>query len=70
MYITNSTTAPQVLVRSGHDDWALTEINNQDGPYLSENSTATTITPSGTSGSITLTASADLWERTDVFPGG
>jgi hypothetical protein len=36
-----------------------------DGPYLPENETAITITPSGVSGSITLTASSALWVSTD-----
>ena len=54
------------LERTGHTAWTLTQIAFTDGPYLSQNTTATTITPSGTTGSITLTASASLFASTDV----
>jgi hypothetical protein len=37
-----------------------------DGPYLDENDTATTLTPSGTTGSITLTASVALFDPLHV----
>ena len=36
----------------------LSELDNQDGPYLDENVTSTTLTFSGVSGSVTVTASA------------
>ena len=44
----------------------LTEIDFTDGPYLAENTTATTLTPSGTTGSVNITASASLFASTDV----
>ena len=60
MYICHPNHDARKLSRTGHTAWTLTQIAFTDGPYLSENTTATTITPSGTTGSITLTASASV----------
>ncbi|MGD9742284.1 MAG: hypothetical protein AB7J30_13035, partial [Hyphomicrobium sp.] len=54
---------PQKLSRTSHASWTLAEIPFVDGPYLDENLTATTITPSATTGAgITLTASGNLFQ--------
>lgn len=66
VYITNRIYAPQKLIRYGHDNWELDQVSFTDGPYLDVNSTTTTITPSGTTGSITLTASSGIFASTDV----
>ena len=66
MYITHPNHAARKLARTGHTSWTLTEIDFTDGPYLSENTTSTTLTPSGTSGSINITASASTFAATDV----
>jgi len=66
VYITHPSYAPRKLVRYGHDNWELSTVSFKDGPYLDENTTTTTITPSGTSGSITLTASSAIFSSTDV----
>lgn len=69
MYITHQDYSPKELTRTADTSWTLTSwlkdgedtgatLQVVDGPYLAENSTATTLTPSGTSGSITVTASA------------
>lgn len=52
------------LQRGAGDDqdpatWSVVEFNSRDGPYLDLNTTATTLTPSGTSGSVTITASVE-----------
>lgn len=65
-YITHGSYPPKALVRYGHDNWDFSSVELQDGPYLDENVTTTTITPSGTSGSITLTASTSIFASTDV----
>ncbi|BAI73179.1 hypothetical protein AZL_025410 [Azospirillum sp. B510] len=57
---------PRTLSRTGHTAWNLAEWVMRDGPYLDLNSGPTTLTPSGTSGSVTLTASAALFAATDV----
>jgi hypothetical protein len=66
LYITHPAHPPQKLSRTGHTSWTLTDITFLDGPYFSTNTTATTITPSGTTGSVTLTASTSIFASTDV----
>tara|TARA_R100000656_G_C3956541_1_gene129261 strand:- start:664 stop:2718 length:2055 start_codon:yes stop_codon:yes gene_type:complete len=66
LYICHSAHAPKQLSRTGHTSWTLSAYDYGDGPYLEENATSTTITPSGTTGSITLTASASLFTANDV----
>lgn len=58
LYIAHPGYAPRKLSRTGHTAWTLTEIDFLDGPYLNTNATATTLTLSGTTGSVTVTASA------------
>ena len=66
LYICHPNHAVRKLSRTGHTAWTLTEIEFTNGPYLVQNSTATTITPSATTGTGTLTASASLFASTDV----
>ena len=79
LYITSPNRCPQKLTRTDHDSW---DIDNIGGlgwtgsgfdadhwpPFLDQNVTATTITPSSTTGSITLTASASLF-NSDMVGG-
>jgi len=66
MYICNENHAVRKLSRTGHTSWSLTEVEFTDGPYLDSNTTSTTMTPSGTTGNITITASASAFVSTDV----
>lgn len=66
LYIAHPGYAPRKLSRTSHTAWTLTTIDFLDGPYLNVNGTATTITPSAVSGSVTLTASAALFAASDV----
>lgn len=66
LYITHPNYEPRKLSRTGHTAWTLTTIDFQDGPYLSTNSTATTITLGATSGTTTATASTAIFASTDV----
>lgn len=60
----NSTAKLTELVRKASDDWEFREVDFKSTPYLDENITDTTITPSAATGdSITLTASADLFQE-------
>lgn len=61
MYIVHPEYAPRKLTRTGHTAWTLTAVTFTDGPYLDEDESGTTITPSGATGDITLTASASLF---------
>ena len=67
LYITHNSHEVSKLSRTGHTSWSLDEIEFTDGPYLSQNTTATTMTPGATSGDdVTLTASASTFASTDV----
>ena len=66
MYLCHPNHAVRKLSRTGHTSWSLDEIEFTNGPYLVENTTSTTITPSATTSTGTLTASANLFASTDV----
>lgn len=52
---------PYALTQFGTTDWTLEEVVFSAPALLDQNATDTTITPSATTGSITLTASAPSW---------
>ena len=58
LYLVHPNHAPRKLSRTSHVDWTLEEVEFTDGPYLDTNVTATTLDPSGTGGTVTITASA------------
>jgi hypothetical protein len=58
LYIAHANHPPAKLQRAGALAWTYTPVSLLDGPYLPVNVTATTLTPSGTSGTVTVTASS------------
>lgn len=58
LYILHPNYIPRKLVRVSALSWALSVLVFVDGPYDTENQTTTTLTPSATTGAITITASA------------
>lgn len=58
LYIVHPDYEPATLSRVTDTNWTLADIDFSDGPYLPINTTATTLTPSATTGNITITASA------------
>lgn len=60
LYITGTAFAPRKLSRTAHTSWTLSTITFIDGPYLLQNTTTTTLTPSAFApgAGVTLTASA------------
>ena len=64
MYLVSGNDVPQVLTRADHDDWTIQAVDFSTGPFLPENDTSTTITPSATTGTITLTASSSIFQST------
>ena len=67
LYAFESGYHPRKLTRFDSYDWSLEEVAFIDGPYLTENVTAITLTPSAAMGyGVTLTASAALFASTDV----
>jgi hypothetical protein len=66
MYLTHPDHPVQKLSRLADDDWTLAPVVFDSPPLLDENITDTTITPSGLTGSVSLVASADVFEADHV----
>jgi len=67
MYIVNANHEVSKLERLSATSWKVTEVQFVRGPFMDANTEATTITPSGDTGTgITLTASADTFESGHV----
>ncbi len=67
LYLVHPNHAPRTLSRLSDTSWVLDEVTTINGPYLDQNLSATTITPSATTGAgITLTASTSTFVSTDV----
>lgn len=68
LVILNGSVAPQALTATSPPQpaFALNPASFMDGPYLDPPNNGVTLTPSGLSGSITLTASAPTFASTDV----
>lgn len=67
MYIFHNDHAVAKLSRTGNTAWSLDDAVFVDGPYLDQNTTATTLNPAATTGSgIALVASADLFDSGHV----
>tara|TARA_A100001388_G_scaffold110554_1_gene81237 strand:+ start:1183 stop:3552 length:2370 start_codon:yes stop_codon:yes gene_type:complete len=63
MYLVHPEVSPRKLVRSSETSWSLTEVDFDFPLYRDENKSDITVNPSGTTGNITLTASADLFSE-------
>ena len=66
MYIAHPDHAPRKITRTAHTAWTVSEVNLQRGAMLDTNLTTTTLTASGRTGSVTITASANTFASTDV----
>ena len=67
LYVTHPEFKPRKVTRTGHTTWTISEFDQTDGPYLDQNTSATTMTPSHSSGSSrTITASGSTFASTDV----
>ena len=58
LYVTHPSYPPRKIERASHTSWTITNITFSDGPFFNTNVTASTLTLSGTTGSVTVTASA------------
>ena len=58
LYITHPNHAPRKLQRHSGTIWSLVEVDFLDGPYLPVNTSSTTLTPSASTGTVTVTASS------------
>ena len=67
MYIAHENYPLSTLIRTTDTSWAVSELTLIDGPYQDINTnTALNITPSGTTGVVTLTAASAAFVSTDV----
>lgn len=57
---------PKKLSRFADDSWTWTDLGFEKGPFLLENTSAVTLTPSAVTGAITVTASASTFEAGHV----
>ncbi len=56
MYLTHVSYPPRKLLRYGDSDWKITDIDFQDGPYMSTNVRTFTLTPGAATGTTSITA--------------
>jgi hypothetical protein len=66
VYMTCTGFIPKKLTRLSASSWTFNDLDFKGGPFLDDNLTATTLTPSGTTGSITVTASANTFQSGHV----
>lgn len=68
LYIANAyrTYAPRKLTRVGNTNWVFSTYAPNQGPFIEQNTGATTIISSADVGAVTLTASAALFAASDV----
>lgn len=64
--VTHPSYYPRDITRSAHNSWSITEFANEEGPFKSTNTTATTLIAGATTGNTTLTASAALFNSSWV----
>lgn len=62
MFIVHPEHPPMTLTRYGANDWRWEQMKISGGPFDDMNITSTKLTPSGTTATITITASADLFK--------
>jgi len=66
LYLAHKDHEPAKLTRTTATSFTLSDVDFIDGPYLDENTTSTTMYASAQTGSVTITASADLFTSDDV----
>ena len=66
LYMAHKDHAPAKLTRTTATSFTLNDIEFVDGPYLDENDTNTTLYASADTGTVTITASANLFTSADV----
>ena len=66
VYIAHPSFPLRTITRYAQTDWRTKEVQMTDGPYLPVHTGDVSLTPSATSGDITITASEDVFTSTDV----
>lgn len=62
IYITHPDYEPMTLSRYANADWELDLFQPENGPFMPENVESTTLTPNGTTGSITINSSSAIFD--------
>ena len=70
LYMTHSDKMVRKLTRSSDTSWTLATVVFTDGPYQDTNTSTTTLTANGTTGSVTITASASTFVASDTSGSG
>ena len=58
MYVVHTAHPVRKISRTSHTAWTITDVDFSRGPFLDENTTTTTLTAGGRTGSVSITASA------------
>lgn len=66
IYVFHKDYQTRVITRASDTSWTINTLSFVDGPFLPENATSTTLDPSGSSGSVTVTASSAIFVAGDV----
>lgn len=66
MYITHPDYEPRKMIRYGDTNWTIGAVSFDPPPFMDENTSTTTLTPSAASGTITLTASTATFDADHV----
>lgn len=66
MYVVHPSYPPRKITRTSHTAWTIADVSFVRGPMQDPNLTSTTLVPSARTGSVTVTASANLFASTDV----
>lgn len=68
LYVTDRDGGPtKVISRTADDDWSISDFDFRDGPWLAEDvASGVTLTASGLTGAITLTASSAVFTAADI----
>lgn len=66
MYLVDGNDPPQKLTRASHTSWAIADVNFTTGPFQKENTADINVTPSATTGTITITADSDIFQETHI----
>lgn len=66
LYVFHKNYQTRVITRTSDTSWTINTLSFNDGPFLPINATATTLTPSATTGAITVTSSTSIFVAGDV----
>ena len=66
MWLVHPNHPPQILSRTSDTNWTIADEGIFTGPFLDENTSDTTITPSATTGTISLVSTDPIWDSNHV----